>query len=100
MNSKRATQGSPFLPKLTVLMSIPLYMQSLIKHDMVPSGILFVLVYTWALVSLVVVPVLSLVECWFVTRTWLVRHDPRALRWHATGLGIGIGSLLSLLAVR
>jgi VIT1/CCC1 family predicted Fe2+/Mn2+ transporter len=55
-----------------------------------------------AVISVVVVPVLCAVEGWFVARAWIGGRPPRsyALRWHAIGLGIGIGAILAVLAVR
>src|SRR5258708_2779890 len=102
MDNIRAGRAVPFLPRLMTVMSIPLYLGYLIKHDLIPEGVVFAAVYTWAIVSVVVIPLLCLVECWFVVRTWIgVRaHGSHAHRWHAAGLGIGLGGILMVLGVR
>jgi hypothetical protein len=85
-----------------MVMSIPLYFGYLIKHDLVPEGAVFAAAYAWAVISVVVMPVLCLVESWFVVRKWIGGQANRshALRWHITGLGIGLGAIPAVLAVR
>ena len=102
MDSNRAELAVPFLPRLVLVMSIPLYLGYLIKHGLVPEGAVFALAYGWAVISVVVIPVLCIVEGWYVVQMWIggSAHRSQALRWHATGLGIGIGALLAVLVVR
>jgi len=102
MDNNRVMLVVPFLPKLVLVMSIPLYLGYLIKHLLIPEGAFFAVAYGWAVISVVVVPVLCAVEGWFVARAWTGGRPLRsyALRWHAIGLAIGIGAILAVLAVR
>jgi hypothetical protein len=102
MNNNRADLAVPFLPRLVLIMSVPLYFGYLIKHGLVPEGAVFAFAYSWAVTSVVVVPVLCVVEGWYLVRMWIGGRPQgsHALRWHATGLGIGIGALLAVLVVR
>ena len=47
----------PFLPKLLVLMTVPLFLGYFIKNLLLPRAVLFIL-YNWAIVS--VMPCLSI----------------------------------------
>ena len=102
MNNNRADPAVPFLPRLALIMSVPLYFGYLIKHGLVPEGAVFAFAYSWAVISVVIVPVLCVVEGWYVALIWIAARPEgsHALRWHATGLGIGIGALLAVLVVR
>ena len=85
-----------------MVMSIPLYLGYFIKNDFLPHGVVFAVAYSWAAISFVVIPVLCFVESLVIVRTWIGGQVARshALRWHGTGLVVGLGSILAVLAVR
>jgi hypothetical protein len=92
----------PLLPQILLIMSLPLYLGYLIKHELLPAGVIFVVLYSWAILSFVLVPILCVVECVVLTRAWFSSDAQRinALRWHSVGLVGGLGAMLAALAVR
>jgi ABC-type Mn2+/Zn2+ transport system permease subunit len=94
-------QARPLLPRIVLLMSVPLYLGYAIKHGLVP-GVVFAFLYSWSIVSFVLVPWLCVAECALLVRAWR-REDPRRaslLRWHGIGLGSGVLAVLATFAVR
>jgi len=92
----------PILPQVLLLMSVPLYLGYLIKHELLPAGVIFALAYSWAVLSFILVPVLCFVEGIVLVRGWL-RGSPdqaHSLAWHLVGLGGGLGAMLAAFAVR
>jgi hypothetical protein len=102
MVPQRNEQRRPLLPQALLLMSIPLYLGYPIKHELIPAGIIFALVYSWAVLSFVLVPVLCLAEVVFLLRGWLRRspEDTQSPGWHVVGLAGGVGAMLAAFAVR
>lgn len=82
-------------------MSVPLYLGYAIKHSLVP-GVVFAFLYSWSIVSFVLVPLPSVAGCVLLVRAW--RHEDRQraslLRWHGIGLGSGVLAVLATFAVR
>jgi hypothetical protein len=83
-------------------MSVPLYLGYVIKHELLPTGYTFVALYSWAILSFVVVPLLCAVECVVILRAWLSNHPNRIdiVRRHSIGLVGGLGAMLAAFAVR
>ena len=91
----------PFLPKVLVLMSVPLFFGYLIKHFLLPRPV-FLVMYTWAILSFVTVPVLCLVECVVLAKLAQAgtgRPHVRA-RTHLLALGVGLAGLTAAFLVR
>ncbi len=47
----------PFLPKLLLLMTVPLFLGYFIKNFLFPRAVFFIM-YNWAILSLIAVPIL------------------------------------------
>jgi hypothetical protein len=90
----------PLVPKLVAIMSIPLYLGYLIKHALLPEGLVFVVAYGWAVASFAVVPLLCVGEAVFLVSAACRRGAETRYGWHAAGLGIGVAAVLAALTVR
>ncbi len=53
---------------LTIFFALPLYFTKLIRETRLPEGMPFVVVYTWGLIAVVAVPILLLVQLYFLLR--------------------------------
>jgi hypothetical protein len=93
--------GNSRLPAiLTVAFSVPLFFTYAIKHGLFPQGYVFVAMYSAALVSVVVVPILLTVELTFAGVTFRRRRG-EIFRWHAGAVLIaGIAEIVFLVARR
>jgi hypothetical protein len=52
----------------TTFFGLPLYFTKSIREGRFPEGLSFVLVYTWALIAVVALPVLLLAQLYFLVR--------------------------------
>ncbi len=80
-------QLSLLLAVLTVAMSIPLFFTYAIKHTLFPQGYLFVFMYSAGLISVIVVPVLLVIEGALLFVFWQSRN---IARWHAVALAVAV----------
>jgi hypothetical protein len=53
---------------LTVIFGLPLYFTKLIHASRLPEGAPFILIYTWGLLAVVALPILLLVQFYFLIR--------------------------------
>ncbi len=53
---------------LTIFFGLPLYFTKLIRETRFPEGMPFVFVYTWGLIAVVALPILLLVQLYFLFR--------------------------------
>lgn len=53
---------------LTVFFGVPLYLTKLIHENRFPEGMPFVFMYTWGLISVVVLPILLLLQLYLLLR--------------------------------
>lgn len=60
--TKILIENSIMLAIITIIMSIPLFLSYNIKHVVFPEGLPFVILFSWGLVSVFLVPILLLVE--------------------------------------
>ena len=90
----------PFMPKLLLLMTVPLFLGYFIKHFLFPRAV-FLIIYNWAIVSVIAVPILCLAECVIIARSVAGRvTDRRVLRPHLLGLGAGLAAMVATFLVR
>ena len=96
-----AWRAMPFLPKLILVMSVPLYLGYLIKHFLLPR-VAFLVLHNWAIVSFLIVPLLCLAECIVLARAALPGSGERRthLRAHLLGLGAGVAAVITVFLVR
>jgi hypothetical protein len=96
--------GSPrWLPIITIAMSIPLLLSYNIKHFAFPAGYPYVVLYTWGLLSVLIVPILLLIECVVTFRilfSQYVGHRRSALFWNILALGVASIAELTFIIVR
>lgn len=90
----------PLLPMLVLAMSVPLFLGYAIKHTLFP-GPLFVVMYSWAILSFVLMPLLWLAELVVVAKAGLGPPAGREdLGPHLLGLEVGTLALVAVLVVR
>jgi hypothetical protein len=90
----------PILPKLVLVMSVPLFLGYWIKNFLLPN-FLFVIFYSWAIFSFISVPLLCLAECFVLARAGLSHSlEKQVLRSHGIGLAIGAAAMLTTYWVR
>jgi hypothetical protein len=90
----------PFLPNLLPLMTVPLFLGYLIKHFLFPRAV-FLVLYNWAIVSVIAVPILCVAECVIIARSVAGRvTDRRVLRPHLLGLGAGVAAMVATFLAR
>lgn len=95
--------GSPrWLPIITIAMSIPLLLSYNIKHFAFPAGYPYVVLYTWGLLSVLIVPILLLVECVVTFRIVVSEFTDRrsALFWNILAISIALIAELTFVIVR
>ena len=84
---------------LMIFFALPLYFTKLIRETRIPEGILFVVAYTWGLIAVVAVPVLLLVQLYFLLR-YFKRAEREPLLIIVLALCFGIGSECVFLLTR
>jgi hypothetical protein len=90
----------PLLPKLVLAMSVPLFLGYAIKHTLFPRP-LFVVMYSWAILAFVLMPLLCLAELVVLAKGGLGPGADRPdLGPHFLGLGVGTLALVAVLVVR
>jgi formate/nitrite transporter FocA (FNT family) len=57
---------SNWVAGLTISLGLPLYFTTLIRDARFPQGLPFVVMYTWGLVAVVVLPIALLMQGWFL----------------------------------
>ncbi len=88
--------GHSILDVVTLGMALPLFASYWIKHTSVPQAI-FTLVYSWALASVIVVPLLIAAE---ITVISFARTDPKASRAHAFCASVAAAAAVIFLVAR
>jgi len=84
-------------------MSIPLVLSYNIKYFVFPEGYPYVILYTWGLLSVFLVPILLLVECVLTFRMVASRDitDRRSsIVWHILAISIASIAELTFIIVR
>jgi hypothetical protein len=101
LSLRQLGQSTPILPKLVLVMSVPLFLGYWIKNFLLPN-FLFVIFYSWAIFSFISVPLLCLAECFILARAGLSRSPEKSegLRPHGVGLAIGAAAMLATYLVR
>jgi hypothetical protein len=90
--SKAAERLFERLPVVTVVMSVPLFFSMQLSHP--PEylrGLLFVVVWTWAVIAAIVLPVLVVVEsaaCWWLRD----RLGTRSQLGHCLALAVALAA--------
>ena len=84
-------------------MSIPLILSYNIKYVVFPEGWPYIMLYTWGLLSVIIVPILLLAECLIIIRIltsqYIVRGRPSFI-WHILAITIALISELIFLMVK
>lgn len=92
-----------WLPTLTIAMSIPLLLSYNIKHLVFPEGYRYVILYTWGLLSVLVVPILLLLECvvtFCIVASESIGNRRSALFWNILAISIAAIAELTFIIVR
>lgn len=93
-----------WLPTITIAMSIPLLLSYNIKHLVFPAGYPYVVLYTWGLMSVLIVPILLLVECVvtfrIVVASEYIADRTSALFWNILAISIASIAELTFIIVR
>lgn len=95
-------EGPKWLPTVTIGMSIPLLLSYNIKYLVFPSGYPYVILYTWGLFSVLIVPILLIVECVVTFRivTQYVAEQRGFLLWNILAMSIAVIAELTFIVVR
>jgi predicted branched-subunit amino acid permease len=88
--------GHRILDVATFGMALPLFASYWIKHTSIPR-VIFPLVYSWALASVVVVPVLIAAE---IAAICFARADPKVSRAHALFASVAAAAMAVFLVAR
>jgi hypothetical protein len=95
-------ESPKWLPIITIAMSIPLLLSYNIKHLVFPDGYAYVILYTWGLSSVLIVPILLIVECVVTFRivTQYVAEQRGFLVWNILAISIAVIAELTFIVVR
>ena len=91
------------LAALTAVMSIPLLLAFNIKYGWLPQGPPYIFVYSWALLSFLVVPVLLFLGLVTTIRIFLssdAANRSTRLAWNSMGMLVGMVAEVVFLAAR
>lgn len=90
------------LPLFVMMMSVPLFFSYQFKRppDFL-EGIPFVVLWTWGIVSALIVPVLAVAEVVLLSRLWLRRPTGDSpLMWHGAALLVAVAAEICFFLAR
>ena|SRR2546422_5529005 len=88
------------LPVTVFVMAIPLLFGLQIKGGQIPHGAPFVILWSWAMVSNLVVPFLLATEFFVCVWLWRRRAHRGLLAWNLSGVAVGtVAELIVFLAL-
>lgn len=93
---------SKYLAIVTIVMSVPMLLSYNLKFGPFPPGIIYAAVWSWAIVSYFLLPVLLVVEfgfaAWVAFRT--VGPERKVLSWHIVAILIAVAAETTAIFVR